>query len=327
MACITGVALCALLLLPKEYPLLTETSLASAQFVDPHLRRFNLVALDTLSHGKTEGDVPEVYGQVEAACDVAAFMDAVKLPACIIVGMSLGSVIGLQLALLYPKKVAGLYLVSPLGTEEPEDIQDGRREIYDTWRESFVDGNIDKDTLVHCLSGGIELAFSGHATNMVRTLIRIAVPEAVKHWGPGHFEDCAKTTVNIFTDHQSYDPQTLARLSSVPLALVHCSDDIAFTRDYMGVFTSQLSASGVGFDVHEVPGAPHFGSITHSHLINPLLARFVANHWNGPQLLEIEASSVFKSPFEDGMRQVGWRDSGEDSGEESDDNRSFLLPS
>ncbi|KAH7105148.1 alpha/beta-hydrolase [Auriculariales sp. MPI-PUGE-AT-0066] len=297
------------------------------QFNDPSLRRFNLVSLDMLSHGKTKGDVPEVYGQVEMAHDVAAFMEAVKLPACIIFGLSLGTIIGLQLALSHPEKVSGLFLVSPLGTEEAEYIQAGRREIWNTWREMFVGSDIEEETTIHCMSGGIQLAFNGLACNMVRTLVRIALADSIQRWGPGNFDAKLKTTVNIFTDRKSYDPQTLAQLSSTPLALLHCSEDIAFPREYMEVFTSQLGAAGVGFDVHEIPGAPHFGSITHSQLINPSLARFVANHWNGPELPGVEANSEFKSPFEEAMRKVGWKDEKDDSGEESDDNSSFLVSS
>ena len=45
-----------------------------AQFSDPSLRRFNLVVMDLMLHGYTEGQVPAVYGQKEVAKDVAAFM-------------------------------------------------------------------------------------------------------------------------------------------------------------------------------------------------------------------------------------------------------------
>lgn len=46
----------------------------AAQFEDPDVRRFNLVTLDFLAHGLTEGKVPAGYGQTDAATDLAAFM-------------------------------------------------------------------------------------------------------------------------------------------------------------------------------------------------------------------------------------------------------------
>ncbi|KAH7102063.1 alpha/beta-hydrolase [Auriculariales sp. MPI-PUGE-AT-0066] len=298
------------------------------QFTDPSLRRFNLVALDSLSHGKTKGDVPEVYGQVEMARDVAAFMETIKLPPCIIVGLSLGTIIGLQLALLYPKRSLACILCRHLEQRrQPEDVQAGRREIWSTWCEMFVGGDIEEETLVHCMFGGIQLAFNGLNGNMVRTIARMILADSIQRWGPGKFDAKLKTTVNVLTDRKSYDLQTLAQLSSIPLALVHCSEDIAFPKEYLEVFISQLCAAGVGFDVHDIPGAPHFGSVTHSQLINPTLACFVENHWNGPDLPGVKASSEFKSPFEEGMRKLGWKDDGDGSGEDSDDNQSFLVPS
>ena len=45
------------------------------QFEDPLIRRFNCVALDLRSHGRTMSDaLPEGYGAEEAAEDVALFM-------------------------------------------------------------------------------------------------------------------------------------------------------------------------------------------------------------------------------------------------------------
>jgi len=46
----------------------------SAQFNDPQLRRFNLVALDLRGYGRTGGTVPEGYNQEMAADDVVQFM-------------------------------------------------------------------------------------------------------------------------------------------------------------------------------------------------------------------------------------------------------------
>lgn len=74
----------------------------------------------------------------------------------------MGTIIGIQLALSFPDKVVGLFLVSPLGTEEvrvrvvllrvltlakPADVADGRRQIHDTWREAFQGKDVDQEAI------------------------------------------------------------------------------------------------------------------------------------------------------------------------------------
>ncbi len=44
--------------------------------------------------------------------------DEIKLPSCHIVGLSMGSIVAISLAVYHSNKVASLFLVSPLGLEE-----------------------------------------------------------------------------------------------------------------------------------------------------------------------------------------------------------------
>jgi len=53
-------------------------ALASDQFADPSLRRFNLVAVDLLCYGDTTGLVPDDYDQKMAAADIVRFMVSVR---------------------------------------------------------------------------------------------------------------------------------------------------------------------------------------------------------------------------------------------------------
>ncbi len=78
----------------------------------PEIRRLNgfkVAALDLPGHGKSEGigrqTIPDY---VEA---VQKFMDAINLPAAIIVGHSMGSAIALQLALDAPDRVLALVIM------------------------------------------------------------------------------------------------------------------------------------------------------------------------------------------------------------------------
>jgi pimeloyl-ACP methyl ester carboxylesterase len=89
------------------------------QFSDPELRKYNLVAMDSRGHGRSSStQIPKTYGPEQAAEDVARFMEAIQLPPCHIVGLGMGSCIGLYVAHTYPEKVLSLFAISPLSQRE-----------------------------------------------------------------------------------------------------------------------------------------------------------------------------------------------------------------
>jgi pimeloyl-ACP methyl ester carboxylesterase len=113
------------------------THTSTDQFKDRQLRKFNLIALDFRCHGETTGGISAEYGPAEAAGDVSKFMasspsfgtlarltlslcvqDALNLPACHFVGVSMGSSAAFELAIAHPTKVLSLFLVSPLPETE-----------------------------------------------------------------------------------------------------------------------------------------------------------------------------------------------------------------
>ncbi len=55
--------------------------------------------------------------------------DALKLPACHIFGISMGTIIALQLAIQYPKKVLSLFMVSCLGLPEVRNHTQTRKPL------------------------------------------------------------------------------------------------------------------------------------------------------------------------------------------------------
>jgi len=77
----------------------------------PQIRRLDagdIYSLDLPGHGKSEGAGRQSID--EYADDVIAFMKALNIHAAVMVGISMGSAIALQLALKYPEKVMGLGL-------------------------------------------------------------------------------------------------------------------------------------------------------------------------------------------------------------------------
>jgi non-heme chloroperoxidase len=73
-------------------------------------RRLRALAPSFRGHGGS--DRPEGgYGPGDLAADIAAFMDALGLPAAVVVGHSMGGSVALRLAIEHPGRVAGLMLV------------------------------------------------------------------------------------------------------------------------------------------------------------------------------------------------------------------------
>ncbi|THV05379.1 alpha/beta-hydrolase [Dendrothele bispora CBS 962.96] len=280
------------------------------QFGDPKLRRFNLVTLDHRGHGETSGDKPpEGYGQVEAAEDIAKFMEALKLPPCHIVGLSLGTIIGLQLAVSYPEKVQSLFLMSPLGLEEPEDIADGRQEIYEVWCEGFNGSTPDEAVLLDAAYGAVQLAFSNRSTTLINALVGRMFGFAKKNWGPKDFDLYRRMTVDIFTNRK---PQTMEALSSlrqaqIPVGLVHALGDVAYPLEYTKELMKHLTDAGVQVSLAEIPDAPHFVNVDPSNgfvcRVNSFMHDFFIKH-SKQQAAPIPKDVT--NPFEQTLRKNGW---------------------
>ncbi|KAL0066714.1 hypothetical protein AAF712_006319 [Marasmius tenuissimus] len=279
------------------------------QFGDPKLRRFNLITFDLRAHGETTGDVlPPNYGQKESAEDVVKLMEALKLPACHIVGMSLGSIIALQMAITYPEKVASLFLISPLGLEEPEDVTTARVEIYNFWTEGFLCQTgikTDDSALQDALYGAMQFAFSNKSTSLTAAYASKFLPLAKKNWGPDRFENFHRATVDFFTERKRHAVDALRRIK-VPVRLVHGMDDIPYPVEYSMEQEEMFREAGVDVGLDKLVGAPHFVVVDSKMEVNQLIHDFVLdNSPNGKSTLIPPASSVL-SPWDDVMRKAGW---------------------
>jgi len=80
----------------------------------PELQSFRLFAISQRGHGDSSKPV-KGYSQRDFAADVAAFMDAVKLPRAVIVGHSMGAGNAMRFAADYPDRTAALVLIGAIG--------------------------------------------------------------------------------------------------------------------------------------------------------------------------------------------------------------------
>ena len=92
-------------------------------FAGPH----SPLALDFPGHGRSGGT--EGLKSISAYCDcVAAFMQALRVRPCVLVGRSMGGAVAMELALSHPQQVRALVLVA---TAASFDLP---QELLDTWK-------------------------------------------------------------------------------------------------------------------------------------------------------------------------------------------------
>ncbi|ESK91575.1 alpha beta hydrolase fold protein [Moniliophthora roreri MCA 2997] len=273
------------------------------QFGDPRLRRFNLVSFDLRTHGETTGDkVPPGYGQKEAAEDVAKLIDALKLPACHVIGMSLGTIIALQLAVSYPDKVESLFLISPLGLEEPPEIAAGRTEIHDYWVEGFQDNKIDEMELLDAIYGSLQLAFSNKTSSLISALVQVLYPTAKKIWGPKDFDAYTTSTLDFFTQRKGYSRQELSKIKA-PVKLIHGLDDVAYPIEYTMEQEKLMKDAGLDVTFTTIAHAPHFIVVDYGLEVNGVLHDYVMKYAKGSVP---PAPSDAVSPWDAQLRKAGW---------------------
>ncbi|KAK7437943.1 hypothetical protein VKT23_018378 [Stygiomarasmius scandens] len=288
------------------HPVYIAQEIFHLQHLDAQLRKFNLVTLDYRMHGETRGEnPPSNYRQAEAAEDIAKFMDALKLPPCHIVGLSLGTIIGLQLAVSYPSKVRSLFLMSPLGTEEPEDVAGGRVEIYDCWCEGIQATPTNKETLMDALYGALQLAFSNRTSSLITAYTNCLYAGARKSWIPKNFPAFRAVTLDIFIERKRYSVDTLsAALKDIPVALIHGMQDVAYDLTYTEQFMRQLQDAGVSVKLYKVDDQPHFLNVdTKEPEVNSIMHDFLVENSKekvAPVLKEVV------SPWGAALREHGW---------------------
>lgn len=285
------------------------------QFANPKVRRFNLVGFDSRSHGETVGRVPPTYRRWHAAEDVSKFMEALRLPPCHVVGLSLGACVALQMAISYPHQVLSLFMISPLPLIEPEIVAEGRQEIYDYWVAGQKDPeDPDQEALLDAIFGAVQLAFNHSKTSIVNAIVQHTVPQALRNWGPKTFEDLHTVSVTFFVDRK---PHPLAVLKKVncPIQLVHCGGDIAYPLHYVEELRDRMEDAGLDVRISHNPDAAHFGTITHPEPINEFIHDWVLNNTN---LAVPPAKQDVTSPYESALAEAGYSKEGDPDSDEDD---------
>ncbi|KIY42982.1 alpha/beta-hydrolase [Fistulina hepatica ATCC 64428] len=295
------------------HPVYIAQDIFHLQFADSQLRRYNMIAYDLRCQGETTSKHPtQQWSRADAADELAKFMEALKLPACHLVGVSMGSCIALQTSITYPQKVLSVIMLSPLPLEEPPEVCEGREEIYAVWAEGYADPkHADYEELQDAVWGASQLMFNSQESPLVNALIKRTLPQALRNWTPDRFCDLHAVSVGFFVSRHPHPKATLAAIHC-PITLIHCSGDIAYPIEYARELYDTMQDAGVDAHLESVPG-PHFANVTNSREVNPILAKAVARATTEP-LPPIPTEVV--SPFESTLAKLGLYDDDDDSSDD-----------
>ncbi|KAJ7862991.1 Alpha/Beta hydrolase protein [Mycena leptocephala] len=226
------------------HPVYGNSRIFHLVYANPQLRRFNLVSMDLRGHGWTSGRIDEDYGRETAARDVLTLM----------------------MAIFAPEKVLSLFLMSPLPLTEPPEIAEGREEVFAYWREAFqtpdggivADGvSLDEAAIQDSKIGARQLGYNDADTPLRKAqvsysypsqsfpfLMRYGMAPAMRNWAYENLGAAYIVTVKFFVNRTPHSIEELARIRC-PVALVHCSADVAYPIKYTEAVQDLLYRAGI----------------------------------------------------------------------------------
>lgn len=233
---------------------LMNQSLFDAQ-VEILAPQYRCIRWDARGFGKTQWD-GKPFHLYDSASDCFGLMDHLKIDSAVLVGMSQGGYCALRAALTTPKRVKGLVLMSTRSEADEEPKKATYREVRDLWRTmgplpSLLDG-LATSLLGPKQAPGIELHWNKWLPQW-----KAISGEAIFH------------AMNNLIDRDEISH----RLKEItcPALVTHGSEDSGIPAT-LGEKLSKDLPNCKGFVV--APGA-HAVNLTHPHVINPPLAKFL----------------------------------------------------
>ncbi|KAJ7082335.1 Alpha/Beta hydrolase protein [Mycena epipterygia] len=293
------------------HPVFVSSHIFHPIYADSRPRHFNLVTMDLRGHGATSAEVEDTYGPRTAAGDVLRLMDALNIFAGHVMGISMGACVALEMTVLAPEKVLSLFMVSPLSLTEPSSVAEGRQEIYDCWVHAFDDPNfVDETARRDAFTGSMQLAYNNRQSPLITAIASRAVSLWIHKWGREELGVLHVVGVKFIVDRVPPSVSMLSRIRC-PIALIHCSDDIAYPLSDSEELLELLHSAGLNATLQCIDGAPHFGNLTHPEEINKLLYEFVLANSGGAQIPPYLTN--VESPFQAELVECGLLNGDSDS--------------
>lgn len=302
------------------HPIYINQHIWHPQLSDENLRRFNLVTLDLRGHGTTIGSTPSWFRRTDAGEDIYHFMKALDLPPLHLVGLSMGACTALQVSVTHPEQVLTLTLIAPLPLEEPQDVLEGRQEIYDAWEAAVdtPDGSVDEEALLHAAYGGVQLGCNGRKGPLIDATVQIAIGHCVRNWQKESLTDLHTLSVKFFVDRKPH-PIELLKRATCNMTIIHCGADIAYPIELAEELRDRVERAGLPVELVSIPDAPHFGSLTNWAEVNPVILDTVMSAVQ----TDVPPASTTVSPFEQEFAAGGCPNMGLDMSDSDEDDYFF----
>lgn len=242
---------------PQDAPavMLSNSLMSTHVMWDPQIaaltERFRVLRYDTRGHGASEV-TPGPYSIELLADDAAALIEAAGLGAVHFVGLSMGGMIGQQLAVRHPRRVLSLSLCDTASEMPPRSMWEARIE---TARNQGVAGLVD-GTIQRWFVPSFT-AREPDAIAWVRKMILQTTPEG--------YIACASAVRDMSQTH-------ILREIRVPTQIVVGRDDPACTLAASEVLHRQIQGS----TLHVIDDAAHLANIEQPEQFTRLLVDFIS---------------------------------------------------
>ncbi|KAL1758876.1 Alpha/Beta hydrolase protein [Schizophyllum commune] len=287
-----------------------------SQFNDPRLRQFNLVAIDRLGHGDSRGVVTEDTVPEKTAVDFKQVLDALKITSFHAVGLGIGTMVALELAIQYPDEVKSVTLISPAPFQEPQEVNEGRAEIFEYWQEMGLSSDIS--FLDDIVFGAMQLVFHEAINNQSNAIRDITLQQTFRAWlgTVDNIQIARKVNLNFFMNRRVLTEKELSRIR-VPVQLIHGRDDIAYPLEHTMTVEEGLRAAGVNVaGVYQVRG-PHYMLVLYPDDVNPRLRDLVLQTENRKDR-PVPQKAPMETPWTDVLTERGFYTPDSDSSSEDD---------
>ncbi|KAH6917824.1 Alpha/Beta hydrolase protein [Coprinopsis sp. MPI-PUGE-AT-0042] len=296
-------------------PYYTAQQVWHPQLCNPSFRRFNLVTFDPRGQGRTVGTIPKVWREEVAAEDVHHLMEVLNISECHIIGLSNAGCIALRVAMLYPRQILSVTMVSPLPLQELQPILEGRQEVLAYWEAAVrnSDKAVREEALREVATGALMLTTNGDKSKLTMAMVDIVLPYELQRNGRVEaLEEVSRMAIEFFANRDSY-PRDGLRQVECPILLVHCSEDVAYPIELAKEVEERMEEAGLDVSFVSVDGAPHYGTFTHHEQITSLMHDFVLRHCKGnaPTI-----PGAIESPFEPDFIAVDCPDLGRELDDE-----------
>lgn len=234
--------------------MLSNSLMSTHAMWDPQVaaltERFRVLRYDTRGHGRSEV-TPGPYTIELLADDAAALVEATGLGAVHFVGLSMGGMVGQQLAVRHPRRVLSLSLCDTASEMPPRSMWEGR---FETARRQGIAGLVDSTIQRWFVPSFI--AREPDAIAWVRSMILETTPEG--------YIACASAVRDMSQTH-------ILRQIRVPTQVIVGRDDPACTL----AASQLLHAEIAGSTLHVIDDAAHLSNIEKPEQFTRLLLDFL----------------------------------------------------